>query len=67
MNIFVNNKKRAINENITVRSLLEEMQLSKKSGIAVALNQKVIPRDEWNQTILEESDSVLLIKASQGG
>ncbi len=67
MNIFVNNKKRAINENLTIRLLLEEMQLSQKSGIAVALNQKVIPRDKWNQTVLEESDNVLLIKASQGG
>jgi sulfur carrier protein len=67
MNIFVNNKKRAIKNDTTVCSLLEEMQLSDKKGIAVALNQKVVPRNKWNQINLEENDNILLIKASQGG
>ncbi len=67
MNIFVNNKKQAIKNDTTVRSLLEEMQLSDKKGIAVALNQKVVPRNKWNQINLEENDNILLIKASQGG
>lgn len=36
------------------------------SGVAVARNNCVVPRTKW-QTLLEEGDSVVVIKASCGG
>jgi len=39
----------------------------KKKGIAVALNNRIIPLSAWAETILKDKDSVLIITATQGG
>ncbi|MCJ7933724.1 MAG: sulfur carrier protein ThiS [Chryseobacterium sp.] len=39
----------------------------KKKGIAVAVNNRIIPLSAWAQTILNNNDSVLIITATQGG
>jgi len=39
----------------------------KTSGLAVAVNQKVVPKNLWSQTMLQNKDSILLITATQGG
>ncbi|MCT4560896.1 MAG: sulfur carrier protein ThiS [Crocinitomicaceae bacterium] len=41
--------------------------LEQKQGIAVAINDEVIPRSEWNQTQIEENDQLLIITAAAGG
>ena len=37
------------------------------SGIAVAVNNRMIPRTEWDAFILNDGDSILIIKAVCGG
>ena len=37
------------------------------NGIAVALNEQVIPKIKWSNTLLKDQDSILIITASQGG
>ena len=37
------------------------------TGIALAVNEKVVPKKEWEKFELKENDKVLLIKATQGG
>jgi len=39
----------------------------KKKGIAVALNNRIIPQSSWPETILSNKDSILIITATQGG
>ncbi|AZA48128.1 sulfur carrier protein ThiS [Chryseobacterium carnipullorum] len=39
----------------------------KKKGIAVALNNRIIPLSAWAETLLKNKDSVLIITATQGG
>ncbi|MCS3867197.1 sulfur carrier protein [Chryseobacterium ginsenosidimutans] len=39
----------------------------KKKGIAVALNNRIIPKSFWAETILNDKDSILIITATQGG
>ena len=39
----------------------------KKKGIAVALNNHIIPLSAWAETLLKDKDSVLIITATQGG
>ena len=36
-------------------------------GVAVAVNGEVVPRSAWTDTILEETDAVEVLVASQGG
>jgi sulfur carrier protein len=39
----------------------------KRKGIAVALNNRIIPLSAWAETLLNHNDSVLIITATQGG
>ncbi|MDQ1150227.1 MULTISPECIES: sulfur carrier protein ThiS [Sphingobacterium] len=52
-------------------SSLEELlvlELSGKTqGVAAAINNHVIPKDDWAKTTLKPHDQIILITASQGG
>lgn len=39
----------------------------KKKGIAVALNNRIIPLSAWAETPINNLDSILIITATQGG
>ncbi|MCY4781403.1 sulfur carrier protein ThiS [Sphingobacterium sp. UT-1RO-CII-1] len=39
----------------------------KAKGIAVALNNLVIPRQQWPDTTVENQAHILIIQATQGG
>ena len=68
MNLTVNGTKKEIeSENISVSDLLKSEAVLKTEGIAVAVNQNVIPKSEWEQMMIRENDLVLIIKATQGG
>ena len=53
-------------QSVTLLSLAEELNLPAK-GVAVAINNKMVPRDQWESTILEEQANILIIKAVCGG
>lgn len=36
-------------------------------GVAMAINNKIAPRMEWESTLLSEEDSITVIKAAFGG
>mgnify|MGYP000951250502 CR=1 FL=1 len=52
-------------ENLEVLLAMELPE--KKKGIAVALNNRIIPQSFWAETFLNDKDSVLIITATQGG
>ena len=37
------------------------------NGIALAVNEVVIPKSQWNTYMLHDNDKIILIKATQGG
>lgn len=39
----------------------------KRKGIAVALNNRIVPQSSWAETFLNDKDSILIITATQGG
>jgi sulfur carrier protein len=48
--------------------LLEEMGYSRESrGVAVAVNDEVVPRARWKEHRLAPGDSVEIVSAVQGG
>ena len=65
MNITVNNKVTCTSAS-TLAQLAEELTLP-AAGVAVAINNKMIPRTEWNSKSLAEGDSIVIIKAVWGG
>jgi len=60
------------NENIslplkaTIINFLQEINNS-GNGIAVAVNEIVITKSDWDKKQLKNNDNVLVIKATQGG
>ncbi len=67
MNIIFNNQPQQIQEQTTVLHLLHQLMGDKHNGIAVAINNALVPKDEWHHHILQPNDQILVIKATQGG
>ena len=49
------------------KSLSDLINMENSMGIAVAVNDVVIPKTQWNTYTLKENDKIILIKATQGG
>ena len=68
MELKINNQtKQFVPESLTVQALLDLEIPNKQNGIAVAINNTVIPKSNWNLHPLHETDEILIISATQGG
>lgn len=67
MNIYINNTEHELPQDTAVTAALDVIGVSSQKGIAIAINNNVVPRTEWRNTILQANDKVTLIKATQGG
>lgn len=66
MKISVNNKETEMANGSTLADLAAQLELPAQ-GVAIAVNNKMVPRAQWNDTILNENDSLVIIKAACGG
>ena len=67
MNILVNNISETLPAGHTLSDLLMLHELREKQGMAIALNNTVVPRAEWERQELFENDKVTILLATQGG
>ena len=67
MNIYVNNKLTEVPVQASVAAALDSLDLVSQKGIAVEINNNVVPRAEWDSYVLSSEDKVTLIRATQGG
>lgn len=69
MEIILNNQAKSFIEysSLTVQELLDIVMPEKQKGVAVAIANNVIPKNEWNNTSIKQNDEVMIIKATQGG
>lgn len=68
MKIYVNGKEKTVRPTLNVHDLLIALELDPtQSGIAVAVDQEVIPKTAWQATELRENSEVEIIRAVQGG
>ena len=67
MNLLVNNEEIQLSGTNNLLEVLASIKLNSLKGIAVAVNNKVIPKNQLEHYVVEENDSILIIKASQGG
>lgn len=56
-----------VEENISLATVVATSSGENTKGIAVAVNQNVVPKANWNDTLLQENDTIIIIKATQGG
>ena len=67
MNVTVNKKPVELPVSAGITDLIQQLNLPSAQGIAIAVNQQVIPKSEWSTCILKDNDEILLIRATQGG
>ncbi len=68
MKVRVNGREREVIERATVADLLADLGLAaSEEGVAVAVNDEVVPRRQWREHRLAETDAVEVVQAVQGG
>ena len=66
MNLLVNGEREAVDDGATVAQLVAALRCGTK-GVAVAVNETVVPRSTWPVRRLEPGDRVEILNAVQGG
>jgi sulfur carrier protein len=68
MKVFVNNQLTDFTENtLSLQKVLESLNISQPQGIAIAVNNQIITKSNWQSTQLKEEDKITIIRATQGG
>jgi len=65
MKVSINNKPTETKA-ANVKQLAAELQLA-ASGVAVAISNELVPRDNWENTPITEGADIVIIKAFCGG
>ena len=58
--VSINQQKFQISESGTLADVLPLLQIRQADGIAIALNETVIPKGEWEGHVLHEQDRVFV-------
>ncbi|MEY2345467.1 sulfur carrier protein ThiS [Proteus mirabilis] len=66
MNITVNDERYSLDMPVTISQLLIELKTT-FYGVALAINDIIIPRENWNTQMINEGDTILLFQAIAGG
>jgi thiamine biosynthesis protein ThiS len=66
MRLTVNGRPREVAAGASLPALLDELAIDRRV-IAVALNGEVLPRDQYDATILREGDRVEVVRMVGGG
>ncbi|AGA79784.1 sulfur carrier protein ThiS [Echinicola vietnamensis] len=68
MNFILNGEPFELTEgNLSLSGMLQQQQIDATRGMALAVNDQVIPKSEWDHYQVSENDKILIIKATQGG
>ncbi|MEJ5350929.1 MAG: sulfur carrier protein ThiS [Melioribacteraceae bacterium] len=71
MNLIINGEEKVINttnENISLEEILIYLNVKNDlNHIAIAVNENVIKKDDWNKPIVKSGDVIEIIHAVQGG
>lgn len=65
MNVNINNKPTETTA-MTLAELAKELGMPER-GVAMAIDNRMVPRTEWESTSLSDGANVIVIKAACGG
>jgi len=66
MKIVINGHEKEIENNTTIKKLLEDLKVLDKT-MAVAVNMKIVKKDEWDKFTLKDGDKVEALNFVGGG
>lgn len=64
--VKVNDTNRTFLKETTIDRMIETLQIQ-SNGIAIAINNSIIKKSDWENHTLSENDNVLIIRSTQGG
>ena len=67
MTISFNGKDMQLPSRLSLAQLLSDLGLLDKPGVAVAQNQQLIRRADWESTIIDDGDELEVLHATAGG
>lgn len=67
MEVTINNQNYLLNAACSIEQMLAAVISTETNGLAIAVNQTIIPKSDWATHVLNPADQVILIKATQGG
>lgn len=67
MTITFNNTLQQLPDNTSIEEALQAVGITSYNGMAVAVNNNILKKEEWPCYQLKPQDVVVLIRASQGG
>ena len=66
MDVTLNGDPRRVGAGATLGALVDDAAGDRR-GVAVAVNEEVVPRSRWDATALRPGDRVEILTAAQGG
>ncbi|HEY5271925.1 MAG TPA: sulfur carrier protein ThiS [Acidimicrobiales bacterium] len=66
IDLILNGEPCQLADGVTVGAVVDELGLGRR-GVAVAVNEEVVPRSSWDGTSLADEDRVEILSAVQGG
>jgi sulfur carrier protein len=66
IDLTVNGEPCRLTDGVTVGAIVDDLGLGRR-GVAVAINEEVVPRSSWDGTPLAAKDRVEILNAVQGG
>lgn len=67
MQVVVNGEARNVSKDQNVQTLMIDLGFGERMGLAVAINDEILPRGHWQNHLLAEHDKITIITATQGG
>ena len=67
MQVEVNNQAQTISEEASLKQLMTTLGYEQPRGVAVAVNDTVVPKSQWETQQLRANDRIMIITATQGG
>ncbi|MBQ0214793.1 sulfur carrier protein ThiS [Proteus vulgaris] len=66
MNITVNDEQYSLDMPVTISQLLIQLK-QPPIGVALAINETIVPRENWEIHFINDGDTILLFQAIAGG
>nr|WP_249665238.1 sulfur carrier protein ThiS [Mucilaginibacter sp. Bleaf8] len=67
MEVTVNQQNYIVPDDCNVQVLLSDVLHQYAQGLAVAINETIVPKTQWETHSLQSNDNIIIIKATQGG
>lgn len=67
MILYINNTEQEFNDSSLIPDILVKLEITQQTGIAIAVNNNIVSKKDWDTFKLNSNDKITIIKASQGG